>query len=88
MSPDGKYIAAVTYDDRGLYLRDNRQNIWRKYASLAFLEELAWSRNSAWLQFEERARQGAARTLYRVSTQCEEPRGVMSIEQYSLVGSG
>jgi WD40 repeat protein len=51
MSPDGRYLAAVSYDSRSLYLRDNRGGTWRERASFQFLEEPIWSRDSAWIQF-------------------------------------
>jgi WD40 repeat protein len=65
VSPDGKYLAAVSYDNQSLYLRDNRSGTWRKRASFDFLEEPVWSRDSAWIQFVVRYHAGRV-ALFRI----------------------
>jgi len=65
MSPDGRYLAAIGYDSRSLYVRDNRSGIWRKRAGFQFLEEPAWSPDSAWIQFVVRYRTGQV-SLFRI----------------------
>jgi Tol biopolymer transport system component len=65
MSPDGRYLAAVSYDNQSLYLRDNRSGTWRKRASLVFLEEPVWSQDSAWIQFAGR-RSASQLALFRI----------------------
>src|SRR5205085_2125745 len=47
MSPDGRYLAAVSYDGKSLYLRDNLSASWRKCTTMEFLEEPAWPPDSA-----------------------------------------
>jgi Tol biopolymer transport system component len=65
MSPDGRYLTAVSYDSQSLYVRDNRSGAWRKRASFHFLEEPAWSRDSAWIQFAGHDRAGRV-ALFRI----------------------
>jgi DNA-binding winged helix-turn-helix (wHTH) protein/Tol biopolymer transport system component len=50
ISPDGKYLAAVTYDSRSLYVRDNKSAIWKKLIDMDFIEHAAWSPDSSWIQ--------------------------------------
>jgi Tol biopolymer transport system component len=85
MSPDGKHLAAVSHDNKSLYVRDNTRRTWRKCASMDILEEVAWPPDSAWIQFAS-TRQNGARALFRVSPNCEQPRQVVDLSDYALLG--
>jgi Tol biopolymer transport system component len=88
MSPDGKYLAAVGYDSRSLYVRDNRSGIWRKRAGFQFLEEPAWSRDSAWIQFVIRDRAGQS-ALFRIDAEQGPARETvdLSASEFEPVGA-
>jgi Tol biopolymer transport system component/DNA-binding winged helix-turn-helix (wHTH) protein len=50
-SPDGRYIAAVTQDNHNLVLFDFRTTRWTKLASVANIQDVAWSRHEEALYF-------------------------------------
>lgn len=86
MSPDGRYLAAVSYENKNLYLRDNLQRTWRKCVTMGFIEELVWPLNSSWIQFIGVPRAGERR-LFRTSPACEQPREILDLLAYNFVGS-
>jgi WD40 repeat protein len=86
MSPDGRYLAAVSYDNQFLYLRDNRTGTWRKRAAFPLLEEPVWSRDSAWIQFV--VRPGAARAaLFRIDAAQGPARETVDISTFEPAGA-
>jgi Tol biopolymer transport system component/DNA-binding winged helix-turn-helix (wHTH) protein len=85
MSPDGKYLAAISYDNQGLYIRDNSNDTWRKCAAMHFMEEPTWPPDSSWIQFIAR-QQGFDRVLFRVSPSCEQPRYVADLSSFEFIG--
>jgi WD40 repeat protein len=85
MSPDGKYLAAVSYDNQSLYVRDNRIGTWRKRAGLEFLEEPVWSRDSAWIQFVSRRTSGVA--LLRIDAAQGPAREIVDVSTFRNVGA-
>jgi dipeptidyl aminopeptidase/acylaminoacyl peptidase len=85
MSPDGRYLAAVSWDNQSLYLRDNRRGAWRKCATTDLIEEPAWPLDSSFIQFLERSKSGYY-GLYRVSPECEQARPVADISAYGFAG--
>jgi Tol biopolymer transport system component len=86
-SPDGRYLAAVSYDSRSLYLRDNLSGTWRKRASLLFVEEPLWSRDSAWIQFEGRRRLGEL-ALFRIEAAQGPARETVDISAFEFEKAG
>ena len=51
MSPDGRYLVAVSYDSRSLFVRDSLSDTWTRLTGMEFLEEPAWSLDSSWIHF-------------------------------------
>jgi hypothetical protein len=51
MSPDGRYLAAISSDSTSLYIRDNRAGTWNQRVSMFFMQDPVWSPDSGWLQF-------------------------------------
>jgi Tol biopolymer transport system component len=51
MSPDGRYLVAVSYDSKALFVRDNLSETWTRLTGMEFIEEPAWSADSSWIQF-------------------------------------
>jgi DNA-binding winged helix-turn-helix (wHTH) protein/Tol biopolymer transport system component len=86
MSPDGRHLAAVSYDSKSLYIRDNLRNKWRKCVSMNFVDEPSWPLDSSWVQFSSVPRPNA-RGLYRVSPNCEQPREIAELSSYRFVGA-
>ncbi len=85
MSPDGKHLAAISYDSKSLYIRDNTRKAWQKCVTMDFLEEPSWPLDSAWVQFSANPRPGD-RALFRVSPQCEPPKLIVDTYAYRLLG--
>ncbi len=85
MSPDGKYLAAVSSDNKSLYVRDNLHNTWRKCVSLYLVAEPIWPRDSSWIQFIGQPTRTET-YLYRVGPNCEQPHQVVDVSQISFVG--
>jgi dipeptidyl aminopeptidase/acylaminoacyl peptidase len=85
MSPDGKYLATISYDSKSLYIRDNRRKSWRKCVTMNFVEEPSWPPDSAWVQFGG-VPQSDTRGLYRVSPACEQLNQVVDLSSYQFVG--
>lgn len=83
MSPDGKHLAAVSHDNKSLYVRDNARRVWRRCASMDFVAEPIWPAESSWIQFIGGP---APRKLYRVSPSCEPPREVADLALFETVG--
>jgi Tol biopolymer transport system component len=86
MSPDGKYLAAISYDNRSLYMRDNLHNTWRNCSLMYFMEEPTWLRDSSWIQFIGISRSGGPRLLFRISPGCAPPRVIMDLSNYPFTG--
>ena len=86
MSPDGKYLAAVSHDNKSLCLRDNLRKTWRVCATMNFLEEASWPLDSSWIQFIGVAGSGE-RDLFRVSPACEPPRQVVDLTALHFLGA-
>jgi Tol biopolymer transport system component/DNA-binding winged helix-turn-helix (wHTH) protein len=86
MSPDGKHLAAISYDSKSLYIRDNPRKNWRKCVTMHFVEEPSWSPDSSWVQFGA-VPQPDARGLFRVSPDCEQPRQIVDLSAYQSVGA-
>jgi Tol biopolymer transport system component len=85
MSPDGKHLAAVSFDSKSLYIRDNDLDTWRKCVAMNFLEEVSWPLDSSFVQFSANTATGG-RGLFRVSPQCEAARLVVDTSGYQLLG--
>ncbi len=62
-SPDGRYVAAVTIDDKELRLFDFESRIWRHLAS-AEINDVVWSPDSRYIFFD--TQYGAEPKIYRV----------------------
>jgi Tol biopolymer transport system component/DNA-binding winged helix-turn-helix (wHTH) protein len=63
-SPDGRYISAVTGDNRTLRLFDTRSRIWTDLASVG-VNDVIWSRDSRFLFFDTDL--GGDPIVYRIS---------------------
>jgi Tol biopolymer transport system component len=85
MSPDGRYLAAVSNDNQSLYVRDNRSGTWRKRASLSFLEEPVWSRDSTWIQFI--GRRIGQTALLRIDAAEGPAKETMDVSGFKNVGA-
>jgi hypothetical protein len=70
-----------------LYLRDNLSGTWRKRASLLFVEEPLWSRDSAWIQFEGRRRLGEL-ALFRIEAAQGPARETVDISAFEFEKAG
>ena len=87
MSPDGKYIAAVSYDNSALYLRRKAEGIWKKCATMAFVSEPIWSRASSSIQFVGIVHAGEREVLLRASPSCEQPTLITDLSNYQFAGA-
>jgi Tol biopolymer transport system component len=85
MSPDGRHLAAVTHDNKSLYVRDNGRKTWRRCLTMEALDDAVWSRDSSWIQF---VGVGSAKTstLFRVPVGCGEAKEVLDLSAYQFVG--
>ncbi len=87
MSPDGRRLAAVSYDNRSIYVRDNRRRTWRLCATMAFLEGLVWLPDSSLIQFSGIRTADSAPALFRMRPACEQPAQFADLAAYDLVDS-
>jgi len=85
MSPDGKHLAAISFDSKSLYIRDNALNTWRKCVTMNFIEEPSWPQDSSWIQFSGNPKVGG-RGLFRVTPNCEAPKPIVDTSAYWLLG--
>jgi WD40 repeat protein len=85
MSPDGKHLAAIGYDNKSLYVRDNQRGTWRKCVTMNLVEEPVWPLDSSWIQFIGNPRPSRI-VLYRVSPNCEQPREVADLSDLKCTG--
>jgi Tol biopolymer transport system component/DNA-binding winged helix-turn-helix (wHTH) protein len=65
-SPDGRYIAALTEDSRGLMLFDFRTMRWAKLAAMLTIPDLVWSRHEEAIYFNGEVTAGN-RSIFRVN---------------------
>jgi Tol biopolymer transport system component len=86
MSPDGKYLAAVGYDNRSIYIRDNAREKWWNCVSMHFLAEPIWTRDSSMIQFQGISTQSDMASLYRVDARCHEPTHIVDLSPYRFLG--
>jgi Tol biopolymer transport system component len=86
MSPDGKYLAAVSYDNKSLYIRGDAQGSWKRCATMLFVGEPVWSRDSSLIQFIGILHDGDKDVLLRVSPGCEQPRLTVDLSPYRFAG--
>jgi Tol biopolymer transport system component len=86
-SPDGRYLAAVSYDSQSLYVRDNHSGTWRKRAGFQFLEEPVWSRDSAWVQFVVRYSTGQV-ALFRIDAAQGPAKETVDLSAYEFEQAG
>jgi len=86
MSPNGKYLAAVSFDNKSLYVRENVGETWRKCFTAQFIEEPAWPADSSWVQFIAKI-PDIERGLFRVSPNCESPRQIEDLSAYQFLGA-
>ena len=88
IAPDGKHLVAVSYDNHSLYVRDNDRSTWQECATMAFLGEPVWSRDSSSIQFiAGRLRVERREALFRVSLACEPPRLIADLSTYEHAGA-
>ena len=85
LSPDGKYLAAVSFDNRSLYIRDNARNRWQSCVTMAFLEEPVWRKDSSWVQFIGSPQPGS-RVLARIGPNCQAAGRTIDLSAYEFVG--
>jgi Tol biopolymer transport system component len=86
MSPDGKYLAAVSFDNHSLWMRENSRGSWTRCATMKLLEEPVWSPDATFVQFPGSTGK-TQRMLYRISPQCDEPpKAIVDLAEHSCVG--
>lgn len=85
MSPNGRFLAAVSFDSKSVYVRDNQTKAWRKCVTMDSVAEPAWPRDSSWIQFA--GRKNAARGLFRVSPLCGQLKQVVDLTPFEFVGA-
>jgi Tol biopolymer transport system component len=85
MSPDGKYLVAVSFDSKGLYVQTTGPHVWRKCVSMDFLEEPSWPLDSSWIQFLGKSQTGH-QAVFRVSPSCEQPKEIADLSHYIFAG--
>ena len=86
MSPDGKYLAAVSFDNRSLYLRETATGSWRQCLNLGYFADLAWAVDSSFIQFRASRPEIEGNWLSRVSPACERPTpalGLFNMEDFA-----
>jgi Tol biopolymer transport system component len=86
VSPDGKHVTAISYDNKTLYIRDISRGDWRKCVSMDFLEDPSWPLESSWIQFVGRIQPGPQYVLFRVSPTCEQPKQILDLSGYVFAG--
>jgi hypothetical protein len=86
VSPSGRYLAAVSYDNKSLYIRDNQRQSWRKCATMDWLGEPVWPRDSSWVQFIGIGRPNF-QAVYRISPACDQPKLIVDLPGHTLVGN-
>jgi hypothetical protein len=87
MSPDGRFLVAISHDNKGIYLRGNMSGVWKNCATMDFLEEPVWSPDSTWLQFIGRKEAAGERALYRISALTGKSRQILDLSRYRFVGT-
>jgi DNA-binding winged helix-turn-helix (wHTH) protein len=85
-SPDGKHLAAVSYDNKSLYIRDNLTSAWQKCASMDFIGEPIWPKDSAWIQFEGTPAREEDQGLYRISLSCRQATKIANLSRFHRAG--
>lgn len=85
MSPDGKHLAAISYDNTSLYVRDNNRNAWHKCVSMAYVDEPSWSQDSSRVQFGGGGRPGT-RGVFRVSPNCAPAQEIADVTALEFAG--
>lgn len=63
-SPNGRYLAARSGDDKRIFLFDFQTHRWKEIANGASLSQLTWSRNAKYLYFQDLLE--AKQPIYRV----------------------
>ena len=86
LSPDGRYLAAISHDNKTLYLRDNARGSWRPCVSMDFVAEPVWPREASWIQFTA-ILHNTNTSLYRIETGCREARRVADLSAHRVAGS-
>jgi hypothetical protein len=84
MSPDGRFLAAVSFDNKSLYIRDNREKAWSKCVTMDSLAEPSWPADSSWIQFV--GRRGESRGLFRINPRCGQLKQVVDLTTLEFAG--
>lgn len=85
MSPDGKYLAAISYDNAAFYIRDNARGTWRRCATAGMIEAPIWAPDSSWAQFL--AHDQGHNLIMRVGPDCGSLKRTTEIDAYTFVGA-
>ena len=80
-SPDGRYVVAVTSDDKKMMLFDFRSQKWAELTSLAQQGWEEWSRDSRFISFWGEAANGEP-GIYRVRISNHKVEQVVSLKDY------
>jgi Tol biopolymer transport system component len=83
MSPNGRFLAAVGFQSRSLYIRDNHSKVWHRCVTMDSVAEPIWSADSSWIQFA--GRKDEARGLFRISPRCGELKQVVDLTAVEFV---
>jgi Tol biopolymer transport system component len=85
ISPDGRFLVALSYDNHAVYIRENATQNWRKIAEMAFVEEPTWSGDSSFVQFSGFSGD-RRRTLYRFRVLSARLEPVADITRFYTIG--
>ena len=78
VSPDGRYIAAVTEDGKQLQIYDFQSQAWQKYAPAAGAGMPSWSADSQYIYFDNGLRADSA--VYRIRIADHKVQQVASLK--------
>jgi Tol biopolymer transport system component len=83
MSPDGRWIAALSIQIQKLLLFDMQTKAWRELAEASSIEWPAWSRDSRHIYFE---RNGPGPEIVRIAVNGGTPEVVLSLKDMHTTG--
>jgi Tol biopolymer transport system component len=83
VSPDGRWIAALSSHLQKLLLFDTRTKAWRELAQADRILWPAWSRDSRYIYFE---RTGPGPEIVRIAVEGGTPEVILSLKDFHTTG--
>jgi Tol biopolymer transport system component/DNA-binding winged helix-turn-helix (wHTH) protein len=83
MSPDGRWIVALSVDLQKLLLFDMQTQAWRELAHAGSIEWPTWSRDSRYIYFE---RVGPGPEIVRIAVNGGAPEVILSLKDFYTTG--